>query len=461
LVLSNYSAVSGYKVNFGNDNVYQETRLISDFARLNYNFKGKYLLQASLRRDGSSALGANNQWGYFPSIGGAWRISDENFIKDVTILNELKLRVSYGVTGNTTGFNAYTAQSLSGAQGTFYYNGVQVAAYGPTNAYNPDLKWEKTSTANIGLDFTILKGKIGGSIEWYDKETKDLIMSYTVDPILVPVGSIVANGGSISNKGIEVSLNFTPVETRSFTWSSNLNLAHNKNLIKSLTNPLFAGGDSTRISQPDGGGQTGSTLQILKAGQPLGEFFTLQYAGKNASGVSQYIDHNGNLTTTPAIGTDYHYAGSPQPKLLLGWTNDFRYKKFDLNIFIRGVFGNKLFNATRADLFRPTTAYNTNILADAGSESTADVNSYKYSTRFIEDGSYVRLDNATLGYTFGNISQYIKKLRVYVSTNNLFVITKYKGIDPEINQGGIAPGVDTNNFYPKTRTILVGMNLTF
>lgn len=460
LGLSNPYAISGYRVDFGPDN-YQETRLISDFARLNYNYKDKYLLQGSLRRDGGSVFGDNHQWGYFPSVGLAWRMIQENFMQQQHLFTDLKLRASYGVTGNATGFNAYTAQLISGSLGTFYYNGVQIAAYGPTQASNPDLRWEKTATTNIGVDFAVLKNRLSATVEWYNKKTTGMIYTYKVDPILVPVGSIVANGGSMKNTGIEVTINATPVQSSSFSWSTALNLAHNKNTILSLTNPLFSGGDSVRLSDPEGAGQTGSTLQILKAGKPLGQFFSLQYAGKNANGVSQYVAADGGLTTTPSIGTDYRYLGDAQPKLLLGWSNSFRYKNFDLNIFMRGVFGNKIFNATRADLFRPSTAQYTNILKEVAGESISDGNAYKYSSRFIESGSYLRLDNATLGYTLKKIGPYIKSLRVYTSANNLFVITGYKGIDPEINQGGIAPGVDANNFYPKTRTFLLGVNVSF
>jgi TonB-dependent starch-binding outer membrane protein SusC len=460
LAMSNYSAVSDYTVNFGSSTTYYKTRLISDFARLNYSFKDKYLMQASIRRDGSSVFGTNNHWGYFPSLGVAWRISQEGFMQGQDICNDLKLRFSYGVTGNSSGFNAYTAQFISSNLATYYYNGSQIAAYGPSQAANADLKWEKTATTNIGLDFTVLNNNISGSVEWYDKKTDGMITSYEVDPILVPQGNITANGGKMNNKGIEVSLNATPVKSNTFSWTTNLNLAHNVNKIVSLTNPLYYGGDSVCYTQPDGLGQTGSTLQIYKAGKPLGQFFTLLYAGKDADGVSQYIDADGNLTTSPST-SDYHYAGSPQPKLLLGWNNTFRYRNFDLNVFIRGVFGNKIFNVTRADLFRPTTAYEYNILKDAAGESVKDGNAYKYSSRFIEDGSYIRFDNATLGYTFKDIIQYVKTIKLYVTVNNLFVITKYKGIDPEINQGGNALGIDSNNFYPKTRTVLFGINVSF
>ncbi|MGF7232216.1 SusC/RagA family TonB-linked outer membrane protein [Arachidicoccus sp.] len=459
LALSNYTAVTGYVVNFGADGVYNKTKFISDFARLNYNFREKYLLQASIRRDGSSVFGANHQWGYFPSIGAAWRIDKEAFMANQRLFSNLKLRLSYGVTGNATGFSAYTAQFISGSLGTYYYNGSTEAAYGPTQAENPDLKWEKTATKNIGVDFGFLKGVVTGSIDVYDKNTTGMIYSYSVDPILIPSGSIVANGGSMSNKGVEFSLNASVVNHHSFTWTTGINLAHNKNEITSLNNPLFTGGDSVRLTQPDGGGQTGSTLQILKAGRPLGQFFTLQYAGKNSNGISQYVAADGSLTTTPSIGTDYHYAGSPQPKLIAGWANTFRYKNFDLNVFLRGSFGGKIFNVARADLFRPSTAQYTNILTDVANESINDVNAFKYSTRFIESGSFIRLDNATLGYNFSRLGRYIKRCRIYATVNNLFVITKYKGIDPEINQGGNAPGIDSDNFYPKTRTLLFGLNI--
>jgi iron complex outermembrane receptor protein len=461
LALSNPYGLSGYQVSFGPDLTYQENRLISDFGRINYNYDEKYLLQASVRRDGSSVFGADNQWGYFPSVGAGWRISQEGFMRSQHIFNDLKLRGSYGVTGNASGFNAYTAQFISGSLGSYYYNGETVGAYGPTQAANPALKWEKTATTNIGLDYSLFKGRVSGAIDWYSKNTTGMIYSYKVDPILVPAGSIVANGGSMNNKGIEFSVTATVVKKSDFTWVTSLNLAHNKNVITSLTNPLFTNGDSILLADPEGGGQSGSTLQILKAGKPLGEFFSLEYAGKNASGVSQYIGGDGKLTTTPSIGTDYHYLGDAQPKLLLGWSNSFHYKGFDLNIFLRGVFGNKIFNATRADLFRPGTAQYTNILVDAGNESVSDPNVYKYSSRFIENGSYLRFDNATLAYNFKKITPYIKALKVYTSVNNLFVITGFKGVDPEVNQGGVAPGVDYNNFYPKTRTYLLGVNVTF
>ncbi|MEP7142547.1 MAG: SusC/RagA family TonB-linked outer membrane protein, partial [Ferruginibacter sp.] len=455
LVLGNPYAVSSYRINLGSDLTYGQTRLISDFARLNYNFKDKYLLQGSVRRDGSSVFGDNNHWGYFPAVGAAWRIGQEEFMQSQSIFTDLKLRGSYGVTGNSQGIGAFTSKLVFGITGTYYDNGVQAAAYGPIQGSNPDLKWEKTATTNLGLDFTLLKGKLSGSIDWYEKNTTGMLFNYAVSPALVPGGRLWANGGSIKNKGIELSLNITPVSNNNFTWTTSLNLAHNKNLITSLQGPL-SNGDSVRYSDPEGPGQTNATLQLLKVGYPLGQFFTLRYAGKDANGVSQFYKRDGTITTgatTPGIGTDYFYLGDAQPKILLGWSNTLRYKKFDLNLFFRGVTGNKIFNATRADLSYVTAATSNNILVTAGSDKINDNKNSFYSDRYIESGAYVRLDNATLAYNIKKSVKYINNIRIYTSVNNLFTITKYKGIDPEINQGGVAPGIDYNNFYPKTRTI--------
>jgi TonB-dependent starch-binding outer membrane protein SusC len=460
LVLGNPYAITSYRINLGSDLTYGQVRLISDFARLNYNFKDKYLLQASIRRDGSSVFGENNEWGYFPSAGAAWRIINENFMKNQSIFNDLKLRFSYGVTGNSNGIGAYNGKLIYGITGTYYNNGVQENAYGPIQGSNPDLKWEKTATTNIGLDFTILKNKLSGSIDWYSKKTTDMLFNYAVSAALVPGGRIWANGGSISNKGIEISLNATPVSSKVFTWSTSLNLAHNKNEVTSLLGP-YANGDSIRYSDPEGPGQTGATLQLLKVGRPIGQFFSLEYAGKDANGVSQFYKKDKTLTTNPAIGTDYFYVGDAQPKLLVGWNNNLRYGKWDLNVFFRAVFGNKIFNATRADLSYVTAAAQNNLLQSAKDDKITDNRNSYYSTRYIEKGNYIRLDNATLSYTFTSPVKGINSLRVYAAGNNLITITKYSGIDPEINQGGVAPGIDYNNFFPKTRTVMFGVNVSF
>ena len=457
LSLSNPYAVPGFNVDFGPDN-YQHNRLIADFARVNYSYLDKYLLQASIRRDGSSVFGANHRWGYFPAIGVAWKIDREDFMKRQDLLSDLKLRASYGVTGNSLGFNPAAAQALSGNIGNYYYQGSPVTGIGPTQSANPDLRWEKTATADIGLDFSATKGRLSGTLEVYNKRTTDLIWSYPVDPNLVPSGSITANVGTMNNKGVELTLHAVPVRSPSFSWTTSLNLAHNENEIVSLSNSRFRM-DSIQEVQPDGVGQSGVDLQILLSGKPVGQFYTLKYAG-DSSGISQYVNAKGQLTTVPAPGTtDYHLTGNGQPKLLIGWENKFRYKNFDGSLFLRSVIGNKIFNVTLANLDQPNAAQNVNIPLSIAGESPKNYNAGRYSTRYIENGSYLRLDNASLGYTFGKLSRNIRSLRLYMAVNNLFVVTGYKGIDPEVNQGGLAPGVDANNFYPKTRTFMLGVNL--
>lgn len=462
LGLGNYMAVNGYAVNFGGTRL-ETTRFISDFARLNYNYAGKYLLQASIRRDGSSVFGTNNQWGYFPAASLAWRIDQEKFMYKASFISDLKLRVSYGQTGNAFGFGAYTAKQLFTSQGTYYNNGSYTTAIGVSQGANPDLQWEVTATSNIGLDFGLFKNKITGTLDFYEKNTTDMIYGYTVSSTIVPGGFVTGNGGKLRNRGVEFSLAGTPVRGKSFSWNTSVNFAINKNVILDLNGPEKYGvnSDSLLYTQPDGPGQTGNKLQILKVGHPIGQFFTLNYQGKDKDGYSQYLKQDGSLTTAPTYGADYFYLGSPHPNLLLGWNNTLTYKNFDLNFFFRGVFGNKVFNVTRADLSYTPSATTNNLTPSAADDLMKDGKNGNYSSRYIESGSYVRLDNATLNYRVPVKNNYISSLRFYVTGNNIFVITKYSGVDPEINQGGIGLGVDANNFYPKTRTIMVGVNVGF
>jgi len=337
-----------------------------------------------------------------------------------SIFSDLKLRASYGVTGNSNGIGAYTAKLVYGITGTYYNNGVQAAAYGPVQGSNPDIRWEKTATTNIRLDFTVLKGKLTGYIDWYDKNTTDMLFNYAVSPALVPGGRLWDNGGSINNKGIELTLSATPISNNNLKWLRTLNLAHNTNLITSLQGH-YNNGDTIRYSDPEGPGQTNATWQVLKVGYPLGQFFTLSYAGKDANGVSQFNKRDGTVTagaTAPGIGTDYWYMGNAQPSLLMGWSNTFRYKQFDLNIFLRGVVGNKSFNATRADLSYTTAAAQNNILRSAADDKVADTKNSFYSDRYIENGGYLRMDNATLAYSLPNPLKYVTNLRVYATVNN-------------------------------------------
>lgn len=462
LALGNYVAASGYTVQFG-DNIYGETKFISDFARINYSYKDRYMLQGSVRHDGSSVFGKNNQWGYFPSLGLAWRMKEESFLKEVGFVSDLKLRASYGETGNALGFGAYSAQQIYSSAGTYYNNGVFATAMRITQGANPDLKWEKTATKNIGLDFALLNNKISGSVEVYEKVTTGMIFKYAVSQAIVPGGSVWGNGGKIRNRGIEVSLAATPVRTAAFTWNTTVNLAANQNRIINMSGPAKYNVvvDSILYTQPDAANQTNSTLQLLTAGSSLGQFFTPKYAGKNSAGASQFLAHNGTLKGTPSNRVDYWDAGSPQPKLLFGWTNNFRYKNFDLNVFFRGTLGQKIFNATRAGLSNVGIAATNNITVYAADDKLTDANNHYFSDRYVENGSYVRLDNLTLGYNIKIKGDYVRSVRLYSTVNNVFVITGYKGVDPEVNMGGASLGIDYNNFYPRTRTIMLGAMVNF
>lgn len=446
-------------VNYGS-NFISTLRLISFYGRAIYDYKNKYVLQASMRRDGSSAFGINNRWGMFPSVSAAWNIDKEDFMKDVSFVNDLKLRAGYGVSGNSVGFDAYTARLIYGAQNSsyFYYNGKWITAIGPVQNDNPNLKWERTATLNIGLDFSIFKNRLSGSIEVYDKKTSDLIAPYNVSTTEFPYSVLTANVGGMSNKGIELTLNANVVKSKNFSWNTSLNLSHNKNKITSISNDRFQAGEFYTANF-GGRGQAGiSGFQIIKEGLPLGSFYTLRYAGKNADGVSMFYDKNGNAATTNTGFENFAITGSAQPDLLYGWNNTFRYKQFDFNVFVRGVYGNKILNATLADMNAPIYAHQTNIPVVTLAESIKDNSAQFVSDRYLESGSYLRLDNATLGYSFKLKGS--KSLRLYASGNNLFIITKYKGVDPEINMAGQTPGIDNRNFYPKTRSLLFGLNFS-
>lgn len=436
-------------------------RLISFYGRINYQFDDKYLFQVSLRNDGSSAFGKNNRWGYFPAVSAGWRITQESFMADQKIFDELKLRAGYGVSGNSLGFDAFTSIVRYSSGGRFYSNGQYPTGLLPVQNENPDLKWESTAMTNIGLDFSILKNKISGSIDYYVKNTSDLIYNYPVSTTQYFVNVLTANVGKVKNTGIEVSLTATPVSTKDFNWTTSANVAHNKNEVVSLANDKFTALTSIPTAYLGGKGQTGNWSQVIMEGQPLGTFSLWHYMGKNDAGTSTFQKADKTVIASQPLTSDYFIAGNAQPKLMFGWNNTFTYKNFDLNFFLRGVTGNKILNNTLAQLNSPADSKNNNIPKFTEGEAFTDNIAYLTSDRFLEDGTYFRLDNATLGYSLKTKIKAISRLRFYVSGNNLFTITDYRGIDPEINIGGLTPGIDAKNFYPKTRSIIIGANISF
>lgn len=461
IFLSNPSSLA--QIAFDNSPI-STLRLISYYGRVQYQFGNKYLFQASLRNDGSSAIGRNNRFGLFPAISAGWRVINEDFMQGIPFVTDLKARVGYGVSGNSLGFDAFSALLIYGTlpgNSKFLSNGVITNAIGPVKNENPDLRWETTATTNIGVDFGVLKNRITASVDYYIKKTSDLIYDqYPVSTTEYFLPTFTANVGKVRNTGIEVVLTGIPFRNERFSWVSAINVAHNKNVIETISNEKFTL-KTIPTAQLGGKGQSGNFSQVVQPGYPLGTFNLWHYVNKNDKGVSSYENAAGALISTQPLTTDAKIAGNAQPNLIYGWNNTFTYRNFDLNFLLRGVSGNKILNATLASLNNPADSKLQNIPRFTLGESYADINGYLISDRFLEDGSYLRLDNATFGYTLKPNSPYVKAVRFYVSGNNLFVITDYRGIDPEINIGGLTPGIDNNNYYPKTRTLSIGLNASF
>ena len=280
-----------------------------------YSYNGKYMAQATMRRDGSSVFGDGHQWGTFPSLSLAWNITEEEFMKNQNLFSNLKLRAGYGVSGNAMGFGAYTAVPTYGSTGDVKDGYVMLNA---TKLANPDLKWESTGMLNIGLDYAFLKGRINGTIEFYNKKTKDLIWDYPVSSYIYPFNTIAANVGEITNKGVEFTINATPVQTKNLTWSTTLNLSHNKNVVDKLSNETYK---TSTFSQGDpmvaGVSANGWTQRVME-GQPLGTFYTYEWAGYNADGISEYYtrDENGNRDGGTTTDPQYNNPPSTPPTVL-------------------------------------------------------------------------------------------------------------------------------------------------
>ena len=446
----------------------EKVRNISFYGRVNYSFDSRYMLQATIRRDGSSVFGKNNRWGTFPSVSAAWNITEEKFMQNQHIFDNLKLRAGYGISGNAMGFDVYSSYNTYGASGTFVYDGKTYRSYGATKNANPDLKWESTGMLNIGLDFAFLKGRLNGTVEVYHKKTKDLIWSYPVSTTQYIYGWMDANVGEMTNKGIEFTLNAVPVRTKNFMWSTTLNLSHNKNTVDKMQNETF---HTTNLTQGDpmvaGVSADGWTQRIME-GEPIGTFYTYQYAGI-VNGRSEYyvLDENGNrtgeTTNNPSL-KDRSITGCAQPKLNAGWNNTLTYKNWSLNAFITGVFGNDVYNSARAHYTAAQMfSDGKNVLKEFLSNPVGDASGSLPSDRYIEKGSYVRLQTLSLSYTFRNcFNDWIQDLTLYGTANNLFTITNYKGLDPDVNMGGIDPGIDYRwSRYPHTRTFMVGVKINF
>ncbi|MEY8719716.1 TonB-dependent receptor [Bacteroides stercorirosoris] len=436
-----------------------EAKLASFFGRINYNLMGKYMLTATLRRDGSSRFGTNHKWGTFPSVSLAWRISDEAFMESTTSwLNNLKLRAGYGVTGNQAGIGEYKSLAVLSADGASYYDaasGTWKKSYVQAQNVNPNLKWESTAQLNIGLDFGIFN-RINGTIEFYHKKTSDLLWTYPVPQPPYQVGTMLANVGDLVNKGIEVSLSANILRQKDLTLDANVTFAYNDQEITKLSNDAYQAVGLQAGSLHGLRGMSGMYSQIIKEGYPSGAFY-----GPKCSG----IDSDGNyIINRDEDGKPINeYLGSAQPKFNLGFGMNLTYRDFDFSFAGYGMFGQKVLNATRMAMFDPTRLPAQNVPDDfleSGIKSDPVFSSY-----FVENGSFFRLQSVTLGYTLPEVKKIgLEKIRFYLTGENLFCITGYSGIDPEVSLPDNVlegPGIDRFNSYPRPRTFSLGVNISF
>ncbi|MEE9166679.1 MAG: TonB-dependent receptor [Candidatus Neomarinimicrobiota bacterium] len=426
-------------------------RLISFLGRVNLSVAGKYLVSAALRREGSSRFGEGNKWGVFPSGSFGWRLSQEPFLDGIDVLSDLKVRVSYGITGNQDIGNNRSLVLL-GPGSNAVIGDQTVTGVSATQLANPDLKWEQTSQINLGIDFGLYRDRVSGSIDIYTKTTEDLLLEFDV-PQPAVVTTRLDNVGKVENKGIEIALNTVNISTEDLFWRTNFNFASNKNEVVSM------GPDPDKFivtGDVGGAGLSGVQAQIIKVGEPLGAFFGFKFLG--------YEDGEEVLSSDGGPLDDGRFIlGYAQPDFTFGISNMITYKNIDLGVFIQGVQGIEILNNTRLEYQRPSNVDN-NINLFAGSVDDVEAGldyqaAVAYSDRFIEDGSFIRLQNVTIGYTLSTES--FRKLRLYLSADNLFILTDYEGFDPEVNTyTGLALGVDYTN-YPKARTFTLGLNVGF
>lgn len=428
----------------------ESNTLISMYGRINYNYADKYLLTATVRRDGSSRFGSGNKWGIFPSVAASWRISQEDFFQN-DIMSDLKLRASFGITGSQEIGNYNSLSTLGASTNGYLVGGEKITIVLPQQYTNPDLKWEQTAQTDIGIDFGFLNGKIRGSIDYYYKKTTDLLLSVAVpSPSLITTQ--IANVGTVTNQGIELDLSFDLMRTKNFAWDANLNLSYNKNEVVSLSNGQWTG-DNMQVAPCQGQGLSGTYAQLIMPGQPIGTFYGKRFIGV-VDGVEQFANDG-----EPEV------IGCAQPDLTFGLGTNLQYKNWTLSLNFRGSIGNDVYNCTANNLAYLSNLPGRNVLKEAVTSGVNRDQAKVYSSRFIEDGSFVRLDNLSLGYNFSLPKLYISNARVFVSAQNLFVITGYSGADPEVNseisRTGVAPlGVDYLS-YPKARTFSMGINLSF
>ena len=440
-----------------------EVRLISFLGRAVYNYDERYILTANFRRDGSSKFGINNRWGNFPSIAVAWRASNEDFLKQIKWLNNLKLRVSYGLTGNQENLpsNAYTL--LYGPSGPYLNNNQFLQGYTVLQENNPDLKWEVRKSFNIGIDFSLLENRINGSIDIFNDKTSDILFLYDLPQPPFLTNKVYANAATALNNGIEISIEASVIKKNNISWSTQFNIASLNNSIKNLLGDFKAaklGLTNRHYGYAIGGGFGGTYVSVLEIGYPAGVFWIPEHAGINANGKELFNNYNDN---GKFVGISENYTDKdriyidPTPHFSWGFTNRLAIKNWELSILFRGVQGQKIFANS---LLR---VENINYLPGSNVTRKALTNGFTNlpdpSTYWLRDGSFARLENFTLSYNY-HAKKSLRKIEFYLVATNLLVITKYDGIDPEVRTEGSQRYIDLD-YYPKTKGFFIGVNAGF
>jgi len=459
---------SADKANMNIGSYRNSNSLAAFFARVNYNYKEKYLLSASLRAEGSSRFGKNNKWGWFPAVSAGWRIKGEQFMMDQDWCNELKLRLGFGITGNNLGSDLKSIALLSN-MGTMLQNGQYVYTYGVAQNVNADLRWERKFEYNLGIDYAFLDNRLYGSFDVYLRDTKDLLWDYEVPTPPYQYSTMLANAGQMRSYGVELAISGVPVKTKNWNWTSTATLAWNHCKVVKLSDPDH--GFNYTTTTTGGVGENGIMnvkTQLLQEGESIGAFYGYQFAGFQSDGTAMYETPAGRYTSIP---TDNYLQtiGSAQPAVTYGWTNTVRYKDLDISIFFRGVLGNKILNVTRwaygpiATKEQQTNVFMYDIKKNPHNNpaGTTYMEKAYLSSYLLEDGSFLKLDNITVGYTFRfKENKYVNSLRMYTTFQNLFTISSYSGQDPEINTADIwSAGIDGVSFYPRTASWMFGVNL--
>ncbi|MDR3250300.1 MAG: TonB-dependent receptor [Tannerella sp.] len=433
--------------------------LIAFFGRINYVLKNKYQFSATYRYEGSSRFGANNRWGSFPALSAGWVISEEGFMKDITAVNSLKVRAGFGVTGNQS-IPDYRYMSTLAANSTYPIDGsTWNSAYRPSRNPNPDLKWEKKEEFNFGVDFSLLSNRLNGSIDVYNRYTKDLLYTYNTQLPPFVLSDIYTNVGEISNRGIEIGLNAVPVKEKDFTWEVNATFAYQKNKLESFSNELYQATYKDDY-QFTGVGYLGYAIRTQEGGS-LGEFYGHRYAGLDGNGEWMFYKGNEKVSYREVTDDDKTWLGNGTPKYYASLGNTFKYKNFDLSLFFRGKFDFKILNTK--DLYFGNLAWLPNNVMQSAINKNSDLHvSMQYSDYYLENGDFVKLDNVTLGYGVPLKSrEWVRNLRVYVSAQNLATFTGYSGTTPEVRDTGLTPGIEERTFYPVTTTLMFGINVGF